>query len=95
MLQEIHGVSHDLQAREALPEVGSPLEQIPELVEGGLDLLVTAFQERVDRPTDVILDFRRNLGDCEAGGRALLEPLGCLTVRLAPAPGVEVGRHGV
>ena len=69
-------------------------QQIPELVQGRLDLAVGPFEQRVDEAADVVANLRRGICDGKARLGALLEPLGSLAVRLVAAPRVEERRHG-
>ena len=94
-LQEVDGVGHDSQPGEALAQLRVLGEEIPELVQCGLDLAVGALEQRVDESPDVVTDAHRSLGDREPRLGALLEPLGGLAVRLIATPGMEEGRHEI
>src|SRR5262249_5704383 len=91
--EEVEGVGDDAEAREAFAQLRIAVQTIPKLVERRLDLAVGALEERVDGTPDVVADLRRNLGNREPRFGPLLEPFGCLPVRLVPPPGVEEGRH--
>src|SRR5207302_2731906 len=90
---EVDGVSDGLQSREAFAELGMVVEEIPEVLQRGLDVAVGAVEQRVDAPAHVVANLWRCVRHGKARCSALFEPLRCLTVRLAAPPGVEEGRH--
>jgi tRNA(Ile)-lysidine synthetase-like protein len=93
VFEEVDGVRHHSEAREALAQIGAAFEQVPELVQRRLDLSVGALEERVHGSADVFANHLWNLRDRQPGLGSLLDPFRSLTVGLAAAPGMEVRRH--